>query len=358
MNDIPPATPPADGCVPLLSVIVINYNGSPWLERCLVSLCDQTIADQIEIIVADNASTDQSDQLAAQLLRDWPRGRVCHHGTNLGYSEGNNRAARDARGRYLFFLNNDTWLEPGCLECLVREIQATGSAAGAPLVMDYLDDVMQSAGAGGFDFFGLLSPQRGSFNCREVFVASGCSLLVETGWFRKLGGFDPEFFMYADEYDLCWRLWLAGGRVILAPSARLHHRGAAAVNPKGGGRMVELRTSDTKRYYANRNNLLTVLKNGQHLLLALVPLQLALLAAEALVMAAWTGRWTHVRRAYVAALRDCWRLRRHVLAERRRLRIVRRRGDLWMLRFLRGRLNRWEEIRRFRRFGPLRVDSQ
>ena len=66
------------------------------------------------------------------------------------------------------------------------------------------------------------------------------------------------------------------------PSAKLHHRGAAQVNPAGGGATVEFRTSDTKRFYANRNGLLVLLKNAQHLLLLLVPLQLGLLAIEAL----------------------------------------------------------------------------
>lgn len=349
---------PAPRLDPLLSVIIINYNGAPWLQRCLDSLHRQTLFDQVEIIVADNASPDHSENLAAGLMRGWRNGRTLQHGSNLGYSQGNNQAARQARGRYLFFLNNDTWLEPDCLERLVRETQAAGAAAAAPLVMDYLDGAIQSAGSSGFDVFGFVSRNAARPERREIFVAEGCSLLVEREWFSRLGGFDDQFFMYADEYDLCWRLWLAGGSIILAPSARIHHRGAAAVNPCGGEQVLEARTSDTKRYYANRNNLLVLLKNSQHLLLTLVPLQLVLLAAEALLMWAWTRRWSHVRRAYGQALADCWRLRGHILAERRRLRSLRQHGDLWMLRFLRGRLNRWRELRRFRRFGPPKVDAK
>ncbi|MGA2660406.1 MAG: glycosyltransferase [Verrucomicrobiota bacterium] len=343
---------------PLLSVIILNYNGAPWLQRCLDSVRRQTLFDQIEIIVADNASPDGSEGLAAGLMAGWRNGRTLQHGSNLGYSEGNNRAALEARGRYLFFLNTDTWLEPHCLERLVQEMQAAGGAAAAPLVMDYMDGAIQSTGSRGFDIFGLLSSKAGRQERGEIFAAEGCSLLIEREWFRKLGGFDDQFFMYADEYDLCWRLWVAGGTVILAPSAEVHHRGAVAVNPRGGERVLEARTSDTKRYYANRNNLLVLLKNSQHLLLALVPLQLLLLGTEALFMWAWTGRWSHIRRAYGEALADCWRLRPHILAERRRLRSLRRHGDFWMLRFLRGRLNRWRELRRFRRFGLPKVDRK
>jgi GT2 family glycosyltransferase len=358
--DTPPPTPaPGPSALdPVLSVIIVNYNGAPWLQRCLDSLHRQTLFDRIEIIVADNASPDGSERLAAGLMGGWPNGRTLQHGANLGYSGGNNRAALQARGRYLFFLNSDTWLEPQCLERLVQEMDAGGAAAAAPLIMEYLNGAIQSVSSRGFDIFGLLSSGGGRLERREIFAAEGCSLLIEREWFRKLGGFDDRFFMYADEYDLCWRLWAAGGRVILAPSARVHHRGAVAVNPRGGERVIEARTSDTKRYYANRNNLVVLLKNSQHLLLLLVPLQLLMLVAEAAFMWAWTGRWSHIRRAYADALADCWRLRPHILAERRRLRGMRRHGDFWMLRFLRGRLNRWRELRRFRRFGMPKVDPK
>jgi GT2 family glycosyltransferase len=350
-NEVPPSPDP------LLSVILLNYNGAPWLQRCLDSLRRQTLFDQIEIIVADNASPDGSESLAAKLMGGWRNGRTLQHGSNLGYAGGNNRAALQARGRYLFFLNPDTWLEPDCLERSVQEMQAAGAAAAAPLVLSYLDDTVQCTGEGGFDIFGLCSSTAGRLEPGEIFAPDGC-WFIEREWFRKLGGFDDRFFMYADEYDLCWRLWVAGGSVILAPSAKVHHRGAVAVNPRGGERVLEARTSDTKRYYANRNNLLVLLKNSQHLLLALVPLQLLMLGAEALFMWAWTGRWSHIRRAYGEALADCWRLRPHILAERRRLRSVRQHGDFWMLRFLRGRLNRWRELRRFRRLGLPKVDRK
>ena len=100
---------------PRLSVIVLNYNGSRWLDRCVGSLREQTVISECEVIIADNLSTDGSDQQAAALMQDFPGGRFMSHGTNLGFCEGNNRAARAARGEWLFFLNNDTWLEPDCL---------------------------------------------------------------------------------------------------------------------------------------------------------------------------------------------------------------------------------------------------
>ncbi len=76
---------------------------------------------------------------------------------------------------------------------------------------------------------------------------------------------------------------------------------------------------------------------------------------EAIAGLALVRRWSFVKRAYWDALVDCWRLRKHILAERRRIRRFRRRGDLWMLRFLRWRFNRWDEVQRLRQFGVPKV---
>ena len=69
---------------PLLSVIVLNYNGARWLERCLESLRAQTLFDQIEVIVADNVSNDGSERLAKPIIENWPRGTFIQHSQNLG----------------------------------------------------------------------------------------------------------------------------------------------------------------------------------------------------------------------------------------------------------------------------------
>lgn len=343
---------------PLLSVIILNYNGTPWLERCLESLRRQTIFTEIEVIVADNNSPDASALLAAELMRGWSNGRVVQNGANLGFCEGNNRGAAHARGRWLFFLNNDTWLEPECLEKLLAAVTEAGVEAGTPLMLNYEDDSIQSAGGGGFDLFGLMSQQKPSHVATDVFVAGGCSYLITRELFNQLGGFDPVFYMYADEYDLSWRVWASGARIRLAPAARLHHRGSASVNPAGGDKIIETRTSDTKRYYSNRNSLLLLLKNAQHLLLLLVFTQLLLLALEALVSLLLVRRWSFVRRAYGDAVVGCWQLRGHILAERSKMRLLRRRNDFAMLAFLRLRPNRWDDVVNLWRRGLPRITAR
>jgi GT2 family glycosyltransferase len=434
--------------VPLVSVVILNYHGARYLERCLASLRAQTIFERIEVIVADNASGDGSPELAEKLLAGWPRGRFVQNGANLGYCEGNNRAVAHATGQYLFILNFDAWLEPDCLERLVAAAESTGAGAASPWVLNYDDDTHQSFGGTGMDWFGLPNAARaplgnvGRASCpphqpskaqattnptqggqdarptlppalrqeatphptlspveaervnanagsetgaptphlrsrpagtlssipnggegrgeeaRDLFCFTGCSFLIERQLFHDLGGFDADFFLYCDETDLSWRVWIAGRRIVGVPSARVHHRGAVTANPAGGTKTVESRTTHSKRYYANRNAILFLAKNSQHMLLLLLVPHLLLLALEALAALVLVRRWSFVREAYLKAVADAWRMRGHIGQWRARIRGFRQRGDLWMLRFLRLKPSRWEEVVKLFKVGAPKVDAR
>jgi len=343
---------------PLVSVIISNQNGSRWLTRCFESLRCQTIVDQIEVIVADNRSSDKSVILANEALANFPHGLVIENAKDLGFTGGSNAAARAACGEFIFITNNDVWLEPDCLEKLVAGTRTARANGSTPLVMNYHDDSYQDMGFFGFDLFGLSSPSHPPPRSGEIFIPGGCAYLIDREFFFRIGAFDEAFYMYAEEADLSWRAWIAGARIVGVPEARLHHRGAAGVNPAGGAQAVEYRTNDQKRFLTNRNSLLTLLKCGRNFLLLLVPLQMALVFIESLIGALLLRRTSFFRKACFNAYRDCWRMRAHILSERRRIAGFRRRGDFWMLRFLRLRPNRWDEVKRTLKFGPPRVDAK
>ena len=345
-----------------LSIIVLNYNGARWLDRCVDSLRSQTILGQFELLMADNRSTDGSDAMARRLMEDFPGGRFIDNGANLGFCEGNNRPAATAVGDWLLFLNNDTWLEPDCLEKLMEGAEAAGAEAAMPLVMNYADDSFQSLGIRGLDPFGWgshfssLPPGKDPL---EILAPNGCAFLIRADVFRSLGGFDPVFFMYADELDLGLRLWISGGRAVAIPGARLHHRGAANVNPAGDGTVQEIRTSISTRFYSNRNSLLTLLKSGGGWRSCLALFQVGLILAEGAVAGLLSRSWAVCRRGYLAALADAWRLRAHWLAERRRIRSGQRRGEVELLRrFFTPRPQRWDELRRIRKMGLPKVSPR
>lgn len=346
---------PSASAPPLLSVIVLNYNGKAWLSRCIESISAQSVEGGLELIVADNASIDGSDVQGAEMLSGLSGARFIQHGKNLGFCEGNNVAASEARGRFLLFLNNDTWLEKECLRILMEETLRANAQAATPLILNYDSDEYQGIFGEGFDFCGYPSFGPAGQETRPILMPPGCSYLIRRDVFFELGGFDTQIFMYGDEFDLSWRLWAAGHRAVAVPRARLHHRGAASANPAGGEKFVEARTTEFKRYLANRNSLLVLLKNSQHVLLLLILPQIVVAMMESLGGALISARWSFFRNAFVYAIRDCWRFRTHIIRERQKIQALRQRGDLWFIRFFRLRPNRWDEYCRIAKLGIPRI---
>ena len=181
--------------IPVISVIVLNYNGEKWLAKCFESIRSQTIAGQVETVFADNNSSDSSMATARKLLADFPMATVIQTGANLGFCVGNNVGAGHARGQYLLFLNSDAWLEPDCLEKLLAETRQAGAAAASPWILNYADNTHQDLGFFGFDLFGLPSGSRPVENTRDIFIACGCAYFIKAEVFKQVGMFDAEFFM-------------------------------------------------------------------------------------------------------------------------------------------------------------------
>lgn len=342
---------------PAASVVVLNRNGAGWLPKCFASIKDQTLFERMEVVMVDNDSSDNSVAVAREWLAQFASAALVRNPIGLGYCGGNNNGTLAVRGKYAFYVNNDAWLEPDCLEKLVEETSRTGAGGAAPWILNYADNTHQDLGFFGFDIFGLPSTSRPLSEPREVFIACGAACFFETEVFRQVGMFDHEFFMYSDEVDLSWRVWIAGHRIIAVPAAKVHHRGAAGVNPAGGSQQLEFRTSDEKRFLTNRNSILTLLKNGQHVVLLMVIPLVFLLLLETVVACVLVRRLSFARTTFWNALKDCWRLRGHVRAERRKIAAFRKHGDFWMLRFLQWRLNRWFEIKRLFKFGRPHVDK-
>jgi GT2 family glycosyltransferase len=341
----------------LVSVVIVNYNCKAWVPRCMESLQKQTVFEKTEVIFVDNISRDGSDLLAQELMKGWTNGIFVQTGANLGFGGGANRGAEKASGRFLFFLNPDVWLERDCLEQLVEAAEKNNHGVTGTLVLNYGDNSIQSRGVSGFDIFGLSVDQRANDSSNRLFSASAF-YFIHTELFRKIGGWDEKFFMYGEEMDIAWRVWIAGETISSAPAARMHHRGAAVENPKGGDRVVELRSSDTKRFCAYRNHLLTLMKVPRHILFLLLITAVSLVLLEGLVGAILLRRWSFFSKTSWAALAACWQLREHIAAERKRIRAFRKCGDLWMLRFLSWRLNRWYEVRQILKLGMPRVEQR
>lgn len=213
---------------PLVSIIILNWNGKENLIRCLKSLQKITYKP-IKIIIVDNNSSDGSQQL---VRKKFPRVRLIANKKNFGYSGGNNRGIRASKGKYIFILNNDTEVEKGFLEPLVKRCESDSRIGCIQPKFLYATDrkVLNAVGSfltstGFLYHYGYRkSAIQSQYNRPiQMYSAKGAAMLLRKSALQKIGLFDEDFFIYFEETDLCHRLWLAGYTVVYEPTSVIYH---------------------------------------------------------------------------------------------------------------------------------------
>jgi len=226
---------------PLVFVIIVNYNGGDITLKSVVSVLNSDYPD-LEVIVVDKGSADGSVEKVEELGS--PRVKVIKLGRNTGFSFANNVGARAARGLFLFFLNNDAFVERSAISTLVETYKALaerGVRVGALQPKLVSANGLYYDGAGDYvDYFGYPfilghgDVNRGQYDClREIFSARGAALMIRRDLFLAMGGFDEGFFMGLEDVDLGWRLRALGYKNFYVPQAVVYHIGGYSV--KRGG---------------------------------------------------------------------------------------------------------------------------
>jgi GT2 family glycosyltransferase len=189
---------------PKLSVILVTWNRRDDLRRLLESLDRQTVRDQLEVIVIDNASTD--DTLA--MLRAWPTPlRVHAHPENAGPSIGRNLGLLMARGALCCFIDTDAYLvQEDLLERQIAHLEAHPDVCGSSAAI-YWDDACERIWlAGGFFTpYGHYDPSRAKTVFEKPMWLSTCFAVYRTGLLREIGGFDPHYVYGYEDADLGMR---------------------------------------------------------------------------------------------------------------------------------------------------------
>ena len=246
---------------PLVAIVILNYNGRNYLERFLPSVFASTYSNK-KIIIADNASLDDSVQFVQS---HFPTAQVLLNTVNDGFAGGYNWALKHVDADYYILLNSDVEVTAGWIEPVIKLMEADKQiAACQPKFLSFHQpQLFEYAGAGGgwidslgYPFskgrvFDVLEVDNHQYDSAElVFWASGAAMFVRSGLFHELHGFDEGFFAHQEEIDLCWRMQLAGYKIMACPQSVVYHVGAGTL-PRGG-----------RKVFLNfRNNLIMMSRN-------------------------------------------------------------------------------------------------
>ena len=274
------------------------------LRRYLPSVVANTRGEGVEIVVADNGSTDSSRDI---LRKEFPSVRVIEFDRNYGFAEGYNRALAETDSTYTVLLNSDVEVTAGWLLPLLDYMDNHPSVAAVqPKILSDTDRKrFEHAGAAGgyldalgYPFcrgriVGYTAEDRGQYDMpADVLWTSGACMCVRTDIYKRVGGLDAAFFAHMEEIDFCWRLNCRGYRLVCLPKSKVYHLGGGALNYE----------SPRKTYLNFRNNLLMLYKNlpARYLLwVLLVRFFLDYVAALQLLL---TGKPANARAAVKARL--------------------------------------------------------
>jgi hypothetical protein len=238
---------------PLISIVVVNYNGKKFLDDCLSSLECQTYGN-FEVILVDNGSSDDS---VAFTRLNYPDVIVVDNDTNLGFAGGTNSGIRVARGEFIFTLNNDTIADPRMLEEIIRPMQSDPHVGVCGSKMLLSDGRINSTAicisrSGAAWDRGMEEADNGQYDTmEEVFGACAGAALYRRCMLEEIGLFDEDFFLYTEDVDLAFRARLAGWKCMYVPTARVVHEHGGTADSG----------SEKSVYYVNRNLLWYVVKN-------------------------------------------------------------------------------------------------
>ncbi|MEO8823898.1 MAG: glycosyltransferase family 2 protein [Ginsengibacter sp.] len=247
---------------PSVAVVILNWNGRNFLEKFLPSVMSSEY-DNLSVIVADNASTDDSISF---LQTNYPSIKIIKNVLNEGFAKGYNTALRQVSADYYILLNSDVEVTKDWIKPIISWMERDKNiAACQPKILSYHEkNKFEYAGASGgwidkfgYPFnrgrvFGFCEMDTGQYDSvEEIFWATGAALFVRANIFHQLGGFDEYFFAHQEEIDLCWRMQRAGYKIYVVPSSVVYHVGGGTL-PAGNERKVFLNF---------RNNLIMLAKN-------------------------------------------------------------------------------------------------
>lgn len=251
-----------------VSIIILNYNGVEFLKECIPSVLSQTYKN-IEVLVVDNNSTDGSQEY----LRTLQDIIYIQTGFNYGYSKANNIAAKEAKGEFLFFLNNDTELFPDTVEHIFDVYKDNSIVGPAQIIMANREFDKVGRACNGTDIFGYPYAGDGVYENKPFYI-DGAGIFIKKTDFEKVGEFDEELFIFQEDLDLSWRAQIMGYKIIPCYQSRFFHYSGGVVTGGAKKKDDKYTSSYFRRYLNEKNVIRNIIKN--YSIIFLVPILLTL----------------------------------------------------------------------------------
>lgn len=299
---------------PLALIISPNWKdyAEKYLADCAASLRKQTFQD-FDILLVDNESSEESFSF---LEKTAPEAKIIRLDNNAGFAGGNNAALREVltgEYRFAFLLNMDTTIAEDCLEKLLATAKnfPQAGAIQARLMLAQTPDCLNSLGNDThFLGFGYSRGYKDTYipqsddEGREMAYPSGAAVLLSVAALRRVGLFDEQMWMYNEDQDLGWRLWLAGYSCILSAQAVVYHN-------------YEFSRSIAKYYWMDRNRVITILKNYHFLTLLLIAPAFVVMEFGLILFSLKSGWWPEKKKVWKYFLqKKNWN---YILRERRQI---------------------------------------
>ena len=247
------------------SVVILNYNGKGIVTKCISSLIESSYQD-LEIILIDNYSTDESYEECVRLLDTVPNSIAIKNNSNIGFTKGFNQGLSVSSGEYIILLNNDVILEPDSISNYIKFMKANpnvGLAEGR-IINVYNDVSGLTSDPTIINFFGILheggdkQADESTFqNITRIYSPIGAWPIIRRSTYLTLGGYDEDYYMFEEIRDLSARVWMSGQEVGYVFDAVCRHVGRTSTFSYGK------KTAEKLMFHATKNSIMFFLKNYQ-----------------------------------------------------------------------------------------------
>lgn len=316
-----------------VGIVLLNYKdyASKYLETCWSSILSQDYLGEIKTIIVDNASSEASYNYIKSLAKDT---KIIVNKNNDGFAKGNNDGMRELLKddcEYIFLLNMDAYLDKRAIRLLVETLDNDSriGAVQARLMLSYDKDKINSLGNSiHFLGFGYCLNYQEKFKeekkeIKDIAYPSGAAIMFKSKALKQIGLFDEKYFMYNEDQDLGWRIWLANYRCVINYLAIAYHD-------------YSFSRSVAKYYYMERNRIITTLKN-YHLVSLIIFFPAFVFMEIGLLLFSFKSGWYKEKLRAIAFFFNIQNIA-YILKERKKIQSLRQRKDFEILKLFSSKI--------------------